>query len=74
MSLYAQKFGSKKEEYPSLSFGEYNVLKEGKNLLSGVEFKPEELYPVGKPMEQVFWMQVNSEWYRVAEQLEVWQS
>ncbi|ONK58947.1 uncharacterized protein A4U43_C08F1370 [Asparagus officinalis] len=66
------KFGSKtKEEPPELRFGEYSIPSVGRNALSGVEFKPEELYSVGKPMEEVFWMQVNPEWYRVAEKLDV---
>lgn len=66
-----QKFGSKEGELPEMSFGAYNMPTAGKNQLSGVEFKPEEFYSVGKPMEEVFWMQVNQEWYQVAEQLKV---
>lgn len=56
-----------------LSFKEYNVPPEGENLLSSVKFKPEELYSEGKPMEQVFWLETNQEWFRVAEQLKVTQ-
>lgn len=40
-------------------------------MLSSVEFKTEEFYSVGKPMEEVFWLEVNAAWFRVAEQLKV---
>ncbi|OAY68531.1 Bark storage protein A [Ananas comosus] len=65
------KFGSTSEPSRDLMFGEYNVPTEGTNLLSSVEFKTEEFYSVGKPMEEVFWLEVNAAWFRVAEQLKV---
>lgn len=66
------RYGLKKnQESPELRFGEYNVPTHGYNLLSTVEFKPEELYSVGKPMEKVFWVTVNQEWYGLAQKLEV---
>lgn len=64
--------GSKKQDRrPELRFGKYNVPTEGQNLLSGVQFKPEELYSAGKSMEEVFWIPVDQEWYAVAERLQV---
>lgn len=65
------RFGSKNSETPALYFDAFNIQTQSKNLLSGVEFKPEEFYSDGKPMEEVFWMQVNSEWYNVAKQLKI---
>nr|CAD1831029.1 unnamed protein product [Ananas comosus var. bracteatus] len=65
------KFGSTSEPSRDLMFGEYNVPTEGTNLLSAVKFKTEEFYSVGKPMEEVFWLEVNAAWFRVAEQLKV---
>lgn len=66
-----QRFGSKKGGMTELRFGKYNVPTDGKNFLSSVVFKPEEFYSVGKPMQEVFWLEVDPKWYKVAEQLEV---
>ncbi|KAJ0968060.1 hypothetical protein J5N97_024977 [Dioscorea zingiberensis] len=64
------KFGSLEGVTAKLSFGSYNIPNEGENLLSKLEFKTEEFYSVGKPMEEVFWLQVNPKWFQVAQQLE----
>ncbi|KAJ6845968.1 bark storage protein A-like [Iris pallida] len=66
-----QKYGSESGDPRELSFRTYNIPRDGKNLLSGVVFKTEEFYSVGKPMEEVFWLQVDPEWYRVAQNLQV---
>ena len=49
----------------------YNFPNGGENLLESVEFRNEEPYSVGKPMEEVFWLPVNSAWFRIAEQFKV---
>ncbi|KAF3324824.1 bark storage protein A-like protein [Carex littledalei] len=54
-----------------LTFGEYNVPNGGENLLSGVKFKTEEFYAVGKSMEEVFWLEINSNWLQIAQNLKV---
>jgi len=66
-----QKFRSPKESSAELSFGEYNTPNGGENLLGSLKFRNEELYSVGKPMEEVFWLPVDSAWFKVAEQLKV---
>jgi hypothetical protein len=66
-----QKFRSPKESSAELSFGEYNIPNGGENLLGSLKFRNEELYSVGKPMEEVFWLPVDSAWFKVAEQLKV---
>lgn len=66
-----QKFNSEGGDLPELKFGTYNIPAEGKNLLGRVEFKPEELYSVGRAMEEVFWLQPNPSWYQLALKLQV---
>ncbi|XP_066377571.1 bark storage protein A-like isoform X1 [Miscanthus floridulus] len=66
-----KKFKSPKESSAELSFGEYNIPNGGENLLGSLKYRNEELYSVGKPMEEVFWLPVDSAWFRIAEQLKV---
>ncbi|CAN6192048.1 unnamed protein product [Urochloa humidicola] len=66
-----KKFKSPKESSAELSFGEYNTPNGGENLLGSLKFRNEELYSVGKPMEEVFWLPVDSAWFKTAEQLKV---
>jgi len=66
-----KKFRSPKESSAELSFGEYNTPNGGENLLGSLKFRNEELYSVGKPMEEVFWLPVDSAWFKIAEQLKV---
>ncbi|EHA8591099.1 bark storage protein A [Cocos nucifera] len=65
------KFNSAKGSSPDLFFGEYNIPSESKNWLSSIEYKTEELFQVGKEMQYVFWLQVDPEWFQVAENLQV---
>nr|XP_019710955.1 bark storage protein A isoform X2 [Elaeis guineensis] len=65
------KFNSVEGSSPDLSFGEYSIPSESKNWLSSVEYKTEELFPVGKEMQYVFWLEVDPEWFYVAEKLQV---
>ncbi|KAL6861405.1 hypothetical protein ACP4OV_017105 [Aristida adscensionis] len=66
-----KKFKSVKESSAELSFGEYNIPNGGENLLGSLKFRNEELYSVGKSMEEVFWLPVDSAWFNMAEQLKV---
>ncbi|KAJ3672604.1 hypothetical protein LUZ60_007325 [Juncus effusus] len=54
-----------------LRFGEYNIPNGGNNLLSGLKFKTEEFYSVGKSMEEVFWLEINNKWLQIAQNLNV---
>ncbi|KAL6008209.1 hypothetical protein ACLOJK_033715 [Asimina triloba] len=53
-----------------LSIGSYNVPSGGENLLSEIKFKTEEFFSVGHPMEEVFWLQTDPEWFQIAQQLQ----
>ncbi|KAK3131425.1 hypothetical protein QOZ80_6AG0506300 [Eleusine coracana subsp. coracana] len=66
-----KKFKSSKDSSAELSFGEYNVPNGGGNLLGSLKYRNEELFSVGKPMEEVFWLPVDSAWFKIAEQLKV---
>ncbi|KAJ1257587.1 hypothetical protein BS78_10G007800 [Paspalum vaginatum] len=65
-----KKFKSPKESSAELRFEEYNI-PNGENLLGSLKYRNEELYSVGKPMEEVFWLPVDSAWFKIAEQLKV---
>ena len=52
-------------------FAAYNLPAEGENLLSRVEFKPEELLSVNHTMEEVFWLEINRVWLQAAGKLQV---
>lgn len=72
-----QKFNSDSDNDDSssvLRFGEYNRPNGGENLLSGIKFKTEEFYAVGKSMEEVFWLEINSKWLQIAQNLKVRQA
>ncbi|XP_006655706.2 bark storage protein A-like [Oryza brachyantha] len=66
-----KKFKSFKESDSELSFGEFNVPNGGENLLGALKFRNEELYSVGKPMKEVFWLSVDSTWFKIAQELKV---
>ncbi|CAA6669629.1 unnamed protein product [Spirodela intermedia] len=46
-----------KEELALMKIGAFNIPEKGKNLLSSLEFKPEEFFAVGEEMKKVFWME-----------------
>ncbi|KAF7106188.1 hypothetical protein CFC21_106940 [Triticum aestivum] len=66
-----KKYKSLKEESTELNFGQFNVPNGGENLLGSLKYRNEELYSVGKPMEEVFWLPVDSAWFKIAEGLKV---
>ncbi|KAF8662302.1 hypothetical protein HU200_056509 [Digitaria exilis] len=69
--MIMQKFRSPKESSAELSFAQYNTPNGGENLLGSLKYRNEELYSVGKPMQEVFWLPVDSKWFKIAEQLKV---
>jgi hypothetical protein len=69
--LIFQRFKSLKESSTELSFAQFNVPNGGDNLLGSLKYRNEELYSVGKPMEEVFWLHVDSAWFKIAEGLKV---
>jgi hypothetical protein len=40
-------------------------------MLSGLKFKTEEFYAVGKSMVEVFWLEINSKWLQITQNLKV---
>uniref|UniRef100_A0ACD5YG53 Uncharacterized protein n=1 Tax=Avena sativa TaxID=4498 RepID=A0ACD5YG53_AVESA len=66
-----KKYKSLKESSTELSFAQFNVPNGGDNLLGSLKYRNEELYSVGKPMEEVFWLPVDSAWFQIAEGLKV---
>ncbi|KAK9272451.1 hypothetical protein L1049_002824 [Liquidambar formosana] len=64
------EFKSQKTQLPELKFGAFNLPTKGENLLAELEFTPEELYTIGKPMEEVFWLPVEPKWFSIATQLQ----
>lgn len=63
-------FNSETDQLPELNFGAFNFPARGKNLLAKVEFTPSQLFSAGKPMEELFWLPVDSEWFDIATQLQ----
>ncbi|KAL2556533.1 Phosphorylase superfamily protein [Forsythia ovata] len=53
-----------------LKFGAYNLPVNGENLLAKIEYTHQQLYSKGKPMEQVFWLPVDANWFNMATQLQ----
>ncbi|KAL2540363.1 Phosphorylase superfamily protein [Abeliophyllum distichum] len=48
----------------------YNLPENGENLLAKIEYKHQQLYSEGKPMQQVFWLPVDANWFNMATQLQ----
>ncbi|CAK9138426.1 unnamed protein product [Ilex paraguariensis] len=61
-----KEFQSMKGELPELQFGSYNFPSRGDNLLAKVEFTPQQLYSTGQPMQEVFWLPIEPNWFSVA--------
>ncbi|KAI3926519.1 hypothetical protein MKW92_042341 [Papaver armeniacum] len=57
------------DQFPEMKIGNYNLPKEGQNLLGEIAFKPEEFFSVGQPMKEVFWLEVDKTWFNLAAQL-----
>ncbi|GLT95074.1 hypothetical protein SLE2022_127790 [Rubroshorea leprosula] len=65
-----KEFKSEEGSLPTLEFGDFNFPKKGENLLALVEFTPVQLFSTGKPMQEVFWLPVDSHWFSIAAQLQ----
>ena len=50
---------------------EFTVRNAGENMLGSLKYKNEELYLVGKPMEELFCLPVDLAWFKIAEGLKV---
>ncbi|CAA2968057.1 bark storage A-like [Olea europaea subsp. europaea] len=53
-----------------LEFGNYNLPEKGENSLAKIEYTYQQLYSNGKPMQQVFWLPVDANWFSLATQLQ----
>ena len=69
------KYGDKdgEEKNPAeLIIGAFNTPLKGQNLLSNIEFNPEEFFSVGQEMKKIMWMETFPPWFHLAQKLEVW--
>lgn len=65
-----KEFKSEKGQLPTLTFGAFNFPEKGENLLAKIEFTPVQLYSTGKPMEEMYWLPVDPNWFTIAAQLQ----
>ncbi|XP_031380137.1 bark storage protein A-like isoform X2 [Punica granatum] len=63
-------FKSEAAQSPELKFGDYNLPRQGPNLLAAVEFTPTQVYSNGLPMKETFWLPVDPKWFDLATQLQ----
>ncbi|KAK7849730.1 bark storage protein b [Quercus suber] len=54
-----KEFRSAEKDITELKFGNFNFPEKGENLLAMIDFTPQQLYSVGKPMEEVFWLPID---------------
>ncbi|KDP27547.1 hypothetical protein JCGZ_20132 [Jatropha curcas] len=54
---------------PELKFGDFNFPGKGENLLAKIEFTPTQVFSIGKSMEEMFWLPIDSKWFNIASQL-----
>ncbi|KAI3910704.1 hypothetical protein MKW92_002400 [Papaver armeniacum] len=52
-------------EFKEMKIGNYNLPKEDKIHWGKLNFKPEEFLSVGKPMKEVFWLEVDKTWFNL---------
>ncbi|RVW41767.1 Bark storage protein A [Vitis vinifera] len=55
---------------PELKFGDYNLPIKGENLLAEIEFTQVQLYSTGRPMQELFWLEIDPKWFNLATQLQ----
>lgn len=58
-------------ELTELKFGAFNFPEKGENLLAKIDFTPQQLYSVGKPMEEVFWLPIEPNFFNISTTLQV---
>ena len=54
-----------------MKFGNFDFPERGENLLAIIDFTPQQLYSVGKPMEEVFWLPIDPKLFNIASELQV---
>ncbi|KAK9994041.1 hypothetical protein SO802_023744 [Lithocarpus litseifolius] len=65
-----QEFRSAEESMTELKFGDFNIPEKGENLLAMIDFTLQQLYSVGKPMEEVFWLPIDPKLFNIASELQ----
>ncbi|EEF42359.1 mta/sah nucleosidase, putative [Ricinus communis] len=65
-----KEFKSGRGQLPELKFGAFNFPEKGDNLLAKIEFTPTQVYSTGKTMEEMFWLPIDSNWFKIAFQLQ----
>nr|XP_023900853.1 bark storage protein A-like [Quercus suber] len=65
-----KEFRSAEENLTELKFGNFNFPEKGEDLLAMIDFTPQKLYSVGKPMEEVFWLPIDPKLFNIASKLQ----
>jgi hypothetical protein len=52
-------------------FGSFNFPEKGENLLAKIDFTPQQLFSAAKPMEEVFWLPIEPNFFNIATTLQV---
>ncbi|KAJ7949881.1 bark storage protein A-like [Quillaja saponaria] len=65
-----KEFKAEEGTLPELKFGAFNVPENCQNLLANIEFTSQQLFSVGKPVEDVFWQPIEPKWLSIASQLQ----
>lgn len=65
-----KEFKSAEGNLTELRFGNFNFPEKGENLLANIDFTPQQLYSVGKPMEEVFWLPIDPNLFNISTKLQ----
>ncbi|XP_041012093.1 bark storage protein A-like isoform X3 [Juglans microcarpa x Juglans regia] len=65
-----KEFKSAEGILTELKFGAFNLPEKGENLLATIEFTPQQLYSVEKPMEEIFWLPIEPKLFNISTKLQ----
>ncbi|KAG7980710.1 hypothetical protein I3843_05G197000 [Carya illinoinensis] len=65
-----KEFKSAEGILTELKFGAFNLPEKGENLLAKIEFTPQQLYSVEKPMEEIFWLPIEPKLFNISTKLQ----
>jgi hypothetical protein len=66
-----KEFKSAEGGLTELKFGAFNFPEKGENLLAKIDFTPQQLFSAAKPMEEVFWLPIEPNFFNIATTLQV---
>ncbi|KAE8077479.1 hypothetical protein FH972_016039 [Carpinus fangiana] len=65
-----KEFKSAEGGLTELKFGAFNFPEKGENLLAKIDFTPQQLFSAAKPMEEVFWLPIEPNFFNIATTLQ----